>query len=62
VEEVHGHTYGLTPNGMARELASHLKHGVVNANCLLELRRWPVHSAVVESPIENPSRIISGCP
>ena len=34
MEEVHGHSYLLTPNGMARVQASHFEDGEVNADSL----------------------------
>ena len=39
MEEVHGHSYGLTASGMARTKASHLDLGDVNAHFSLEMRQ-----------------------
>ena len=41
MEEVHGHSYGLTPSGMARTKASHLDLGDVNADFSLEMQGGP---------------------
>ena len=39
MEEGHGHSYRLTPSGMARRKASHLDLGDVNADVSVEMRQ-----------------------